>query len=187
MQRDHRLSDPVGHGGHTEDSRSPTVWLRYLHCPHRRRKVRPRGHPIPDLVQIALQISFEVLDRLPVHPGRALLRLDRLYASQTSPFEISNDLTFGSRLAHSISSRDNARLLAQTNQQIEPIAVGTALTGGPPHRSQRALLTHWAPASGSGVEAYIGVGMQDAGGWEPSCRQAVHPIPVQAMALAAAT
>ena len=24
-------------------------------------------------------------------------------------------------------------------------AVGTALTGGPPHRSQRALLTHWAP------------------------------------------
>src|SRR5260370_4087606 len=26
------------------------------------------------------------------------------------------------------------------------IAVGTALAGGPPHRSQRALLTHWAPA-----------------------------------------
>src|SRR5205809_13256 len=28
------------------------------------------------------------------------------------------------------------------------IAVGTALAGGPPHRSQRALLTHWAPALG---------------------------------------
>src|ERR1700730_12954197 len=28
------------------------------------------------------------------------------------------------------------------------IAVGTALTGGPPHRSQRAELPHWAPASG---------------------------------------
>jgi hypothetical protein len=26
------------------------------------------------------------------------------------------------------------------------IAVGTALTGGPPRRSQRARLTHWAPA-----------------------------------------
>ena len=28
------------------------------------------------------------------------------------------------------------------------IAVGTALTGGPPHRSQRAGLPHWAPALG---------------------------------------
>jgi len=28
------------------------------------------------------------------------------------------------------------------------IAVGTVLTGGPPHRSQRAELPHWAPASG---------------------------------------
>ena len=46
-----------------------------------------------------------------------------------------------------------------------PIAVGTALAGGPPHRSQRALLTHWAPASGANVEAFVGVGVQDAGGW----------------------
>src|SRR5664279_1404125 len=29
------------------------------------------------------------------------------------------------------------------------IAVGTALTGGPPHGSQRAELPHWAPTSGS--------------------------------------
>ena len=33
------------------------------------------------------------------------------------------------------------------------IAVGTALTGGPPRRSQRALLTHWAPASGTNAKA----------------------------------
>ncbi|MCA1601338.1 MAG: hypothetical protein LC776_06740, partial [Acidobacteria bacterium] len=39
------------------------------------------------------------------------------------------------------------------------IAVGTALAGGPPRRSQRALLTHWAPASGGGVEAHVGEGM----------------------------
>ena len=43
------------------------------------------------------------------------------------------------------------------------IAVGTALAGGPPHRSQRAELTHWAPASGSGVEAHQRVGMHDVG------------------------
>jgi hypothetical protein len=47
----------------------------------------------------------------------------------------------------------------------DPVAVGTALTGGPPHRSQRAELPHWAPASGANVEAFVGVGVQDAGGW----------------------
>ena len=53
-----------------------------------------------------------------------------------------------------------------SEEKIEPgIAVGTALAGGPPRRSQRALLTHWAPASGSGVEPHIREGMLHAGGW----------------------
>src|SRR6266511_6009158 len=48
--------------------------LRDLHRLNRRRKVGPRRHPIPDLVQVALQILFlERLQRLPVHPGRALI------------------------------------------------------------------------------------------------------------------
>jgi hypothetical protein len=34
------------------------------------------------------------------------------------------------------------------------IAVGTALSSGPPHRSQRAALPHWAPALSSGAEAH---------------------------------
>ena len=33
------------------------------------------------------------------------------------------------------------------------VAVGTALSGGPPHRSQRAGLPHWAPASGDDAHA----------------------------------
>jgi hypothetical protein len=45
------------------------------------------------------------------------------------------------------------------------IAVGTALADGPPHRSQRAGLPHWAPASGSGVEAHAGEGMPGTGRW----------------------
>jgi hypothetical protein len=36
---------------------------------------------------------------------------------------------------------------------LRSVAVGTAITDRPPHRSQRALLTHWAPPSGPGVEA----------------------------------
>jgi RND superfamily putative drug exporter len=66
------------------------------------------------------------------------------------------------------------------------IAVGTALTGGPPHRSQRAGLPHWAPALGTGVKPRIREGMHNAGGRQPPIRQAVHAFPVQAGALAAA-
>src|ERR1035437_3321124 len=70
--------------------------------------------------------------------------------------------------------------------QKAPVAVGTACAGGPPHRSQRAGLPHWAPASGASVEARFRVGVQDLGRWEPSSSEAVHPLPVQAMTLAAA-
>ena len=49
------------------------------------------------------------------------------------------------------------------DDQIE-VAVGTALSSGPPHRSQRAELPHWAPASDSGVEPHVRKGMPLAGG-----------------------
>ncbi len=73
------------------------------------------------------------------------------------------------------------KLLAYT----EMIAVGTALASGPPRRSQRALLAHWAPALGAGVKSLLGVGVHDLGGRQPSRLDAVHPLPVQARALAA--
>ena len=43
---------------------------------------------------------------------------------------------------------------------VETFAVGTALTGGPPHRSQRALLTHWAPTSGHDAQSLFGIRVQ---------------------------
>jgi hypothetical protein len=46
-----------------------------------------------------------------------------------------------------------------------PVAVGTALAGGPPRRSQRAGLPHWALALGSGGKAHLREGMRHAGGW----------------------
>jgi hypothetical protein len=70
------------------------------------------------------------------------------------------------------------------------VAVGTALrfagSGGPPRRSQRALLTHWAPGLGTSVESRVGPGMCDLGWREPPLHKAVHPLPIQASALAAA-
>ena len=44
--------------------------------------------------------------------------------------------------------------------QSKLFAVGTALTGGPPHRSQRALLTHWAPTSGHDAQSLFGIRVQ---------------------------
>jgi hypothetical protein len=43
------------------------------------------------------------------------------------------------------------------------VAVGTPVARRPPHRSQRALLTHWAPASGANVEAHSRPGMLNLG------------------------
>jgi len=59
------------------------------------------------------------------------------------------------QLAADIGAAENPRM----------IAVGTVLADGPPHRSQRALLTHWAPASGTSVKTHAGKGMLYAGWW----------------------
>src|ERR1019366_1864973 len=40
------------------------------------------------------------------------------------------------------------------------VTVGTTVASRPPHRSRRALLTHRAPPSGSGVETVTGQRMQ---------------------------
>src|SRR5664280_2716556 len=64
--------------------------------------------------------------------------------------------------------------------------VGTALAGGPPDRSQRALLVHWAPTLGAGAESHVRPGMRDAGGREPPRFEPAHPAPGQAVALAPA-
>ena len=46
-------------------------------------------------------------------------------------------------------------------RQTTPVAVGTAVAGRPPRRSQRAGLPHWAPALGAGGESLLGPGVQD--------------------------
>ena len=66
------------------------------------------------------------------------------------------------------------------------IAVGTALAGGPPHRSERAELPHSAPTSGAGGKAQFGVGVQDLDRREPSGGEPVHSAPVEACPLAPA-
>jgi DNA-binding HxlR family transcriptional regulator len=67
-------------------------------------------------------------------------------------------------------SIEDARLLWDRRShkvRSDQVAVGTALAGGPPRRSQRAGLPHWAPASGASVEAHFRVGIQHPGRREP--------------------
>ena len=87
-------------------------------------------------------------------------------------------------IALAVSSTSSIELHNELTQGM--IAVGTDVAAGPPHRSQRALLTHWAPASGIGVEPSIREGVQHTGRWQPLGPKTAHAAPVQTRALAAA-
>jgi hypothetical protein len=100
----HRLSNPIRHGRHTENS-YPTMRLRYLHRPHRRRKVTPRGHSVPKTVQIIFQICLEVLDRASVHSRRSLVGPDPLVRLPHQSLGNTERLFLRFRFAHSIPPR----------------------------------------------------------------------------------
>ena len=63
--------------------------------------------------------------------------------------------------ACSLEHRDRVLDVGARIERRLLIAVGTAIAGRPPRRSQRARLTHWAPALGSGVKARGWPGMMD--------------------------
>jgi hypothetical protein len=50
--------------------------------------------------------------------------------------------------------------------------------GRPPHRSQRALLAHWAPASGANVKAHDRERVHRTDRWQPPLDVQAHPMPV---------
>ena len=77
MHLDDHLRHAVADRGNSQRS-CTSVGFRDLHKSNRRRKVAPRGHAIPDLVEVTLQVGLERLDRLSVHPGRAVVGLDLL-------------------------------------------------------------------------------------------------------------
>src|SRR6516164_3787920 len=65
------------------------------------------------------------------------------------------------------------------------VAVGTAVASRPPHGSRRALLTHRAPPSGSGVEAVQRLRMEYLDWREEGVGHAGELIPVKERPLAA--
>ena len=52
--------------------------LRYLNGSHRPREVAPRGHPIPQLVEVVHLVGREIVDAHSVHARRSTVRSDLL-------------------------------------------------------------------------------------------------------------
>jgi hypothetical protein len=130
----HRLRDPVRDRWSPKDPRSTAMRLGDLHRPPRRREVAPRGHPVPDLVQLVLQIRLEVLKRAPVHPRRAPIGLPRLPGFLHLPL------------------RDRQRL-ARRHQRVHPALPDPArLPDQPPPQMTRPL----PPPPFQGVHRYYG-------------------------------
>ena len=112
-------------------------------------------------------------------------------AAAQRPCSTASPVLRGSPTSHDRASRACDLSLPRAARTVPGgraivIAVGTALTSGPPHRSQRAGLPHWAPASDPGVESHRGERMPYAGGWQPPFGKASHPVPVQPTPLASA-
>src|ERR1700730_3326355 len=65
------------------------------------------------------------------------------------------------------------------------VAVGTRISPRPPHRSRRALLTHRAPPSGSGVEAVTRQRVYSSDWRKEAGDELDEPLPAEAYRLAA--
>ena len=116
-------------------------------------------------------------------PNRAVIHL---LAALTTDEDRENDHESAARqLFYLQNELQTCEAFGTLTSEIEMhIAVGTALTGGPPHRSQRALLTHWAPTSGHDAQSLFGVRVQNTNRWKPAVGQTVHALPGHPVSLA---
>src|SRR5208282_1584656 len=83
---------------------SPPLFFGNGDSAHRRWKVGSRAHSVPYLVEVALQVGFELLDCLPVHAGRTLVGFDRFVRFVHSPFLDRERLVCRIRRRHPVSS-----------------------------------------------------------------------------------
>ena len=158
LQQDrHRcFGNPVIHSRNTERPLSRGPRLRYLHHPHRRRKIGPRRHPVPQLVQVGFQPRLELPNRLPIdslaHPDSSspasMLPRSAACRSQTaSPVHLICPLASSQHrwlIKRPGSSRTRVRLPERTSGQPIPFAGGSPALRG---RSSRLRLLRDGPTS----------------------------------------
>jgi hypothetical protein len=145
LQSYYRLSDPVRHSGNPQHSGTPTMRLRYFHRPHRRREVGPRGHTIPDAIEVIPQITLEILDGLPIHPGSTLVRLDPLIRLPYELLRYLERLHIRTRLAHSSPPGPSPGCSCDQIRMSQPLRstpitrASPLLRAGPPARHESVL------------------------------------------------
>jgi len=69
-----RLGQAVCDRGRTEQTFPYAMRLRRLNALHRWLKVAPRRHPVPNPIEVVLQIGLEVREGLPIHSRGTLVR-----------------------------------------------------------------------------------------------------------------
>src|ERR1041384_785350 len=132
--------------------------LRDLNSPHRWREIRSRGHPIPDLVQVAPHIGLERLDRLPIHPRCAPVRFHLLPRLPDRPLrDIERLVRCFQRVHATPSSRPNPALIERTPSRTTRPLRSDPITGpspllraSPPARPATGTLT--PPPTGPGLD-----------------------------------
>jgi hypothetical protein len=175
QHRRRSLRHPVSRIGHPEQAHAFPMILRYLHAPHRPREVTPRGHPVPQLVEIAPQLLGEQAGADRVHARRpvigpdllprlndeALADLKRLHLGLGPgpwllPLRVGHGLTL---VCTAPSLRPHYRAFPATTSRPAPVPrLGTlplavSAARGPPSRGQqgRLALTTWPQLSGRQV------------------------------------
>jgi len=71
---DHHLRHSIRYGWYSQPPGSP-ITLGNIYRANRRRKITPRGHPIPDLIQVVFKINLKIFDRLPIDSRCSPVRL----------------------------------------------------------------------------------------------------------------
>jgi hypothetical protein len=71
---DHHLRHTIRYGRYTQPPGSP-ITLGNIYGANRRREITPRGHSIPDFIQIVFKINLKIFNRLPIDSHRTLVCL----------------------------------------------------------------------------------------------------------------
>jgi hypothetical protein len=121
MHGHHRLSDPISDRGHTEQPDPAAVRLGDLDTFDRGRKVGPRTHPIPDLVEVVPQIGLELAHGLLVHSRRPLAGRQPRDASHTACLGMTNGLTCGCGMSPLFLPERPPRLIERTVLMSRPL------------------------------------------------------------------
>ena len=146
----------------------PAGLLRYAYRSDRRRKVTPRRHPVPDLIQVVFEVALKVCKRHGVHSRRPVVCFDSLISPPHRLLGNRKGLCFVHRLLPSLVDlfqklgdpgpslpRHYSGFLATTPWSVPVSRLGTQMLVGPPlaslpsHRDTRFPRSTQKPMSRS--------------------------------------